>query len=482
MRCFMAGSSGDSTGGNQPPPQQPALPLGTSTNPLFFVRTIARTNDPPPGSESNPLHIKQVEEASTPSTQPEEKTNSWLVVGALVALAILIIGISVSLILRQYIPATAFIVIAIGELIGLLIYLGYTNFTWTGFAKYIGKEDRDHQPKLLWDWLTLLIIPIVLAAGALGFGAFQNQENYNLSQSQFQLAATQYVNDQNIAATRYAEDQNLALGANFQSYLDSMSSLLLNPNLHHEDPQTDNVKVGANVRILARARTLTILPTLDLEQKAALLKFLEYGGLINQQDPQHPEIVNPVVNLNGADFSGVNLSNFDLRGADLAVVNFSKAILNNADLSGAYLMDANLSYALLQNAHLCFTAIFGHANLSGADFSKALLGGANLIGADMSNAILNGTNLGTGDPTCHAMQKPTDTLNGADMTNANLHGAHLKKADLTGAKLINANLTNADLTGASYDTTNFTNVTWKHTTCADTTNSDSHNPISCEGH
>src|SRR5437868_4577070 len=108
----MAGSSGGSTGGNQPP-QQPALPLGTSTNPLFFVRTIARTNDPPPGSETNPLHIKQVEEASTP-TQPKQKMNLWLVIGALVALAILIIGISVSLILGQYIPATAFIVIAIG--------------------------------------------------------------------------------------------------------------------------------------------------------------------------------------------------------------------------------------------------------------------------------------------------------------------------------------------------------------------------------
>ena len=82
--------------------------------------------------------------------------------------------------------------------------------------------------------------------------------------------------------------------------------------------------------------------------------------------------------LDGAD-SGVlaDLSNADLRGADL-----SNADLSNADLRYANLRGADLSNADLSNANL------RGANLSNADLSNANLRGANLRGADLRNADL----------------------------------------------------------------------------------------------
>ena len=78
-----------------------------------------------------------------------------------------------------------------------------------------------------------------------------------------------------------------------------------------------------------------------------------------------------------------------------------KAILDY-DLSNANLRGANLSDADLSNANL------RGANLRGADLSNANLRGANLSDADLSNANLRGAN-----------------LRGADLSNANLRGANL---------------------------------------------------------
>lgn len=363
----------------------------------------------------------------------QQQMGVWIA-GTLLALGLIVGGI-ITLFTRQlYVWA---ILLTLGTVIAFAVftYKGYTSerFEWTGFGQYKGSEDRDHQPRMLWDWLTLLIIPIVLAAGAIGFGTFQNQENFNLSQAQFHLAATQYVNDQNIAATQYANAQQLALENSFQTYLDRMTDLLTNPHVH-EDTQ-----LGRDIRSMATARTLTILPDLALPRKATVLKFLHDAGLISRQSTDQ-NIIDPVVNLNGADFSGVDLNGFVLRGADLAFVNFKGARLMNADLDGAFLAGANLTGANLAHADLSFAQLFNQqpnqpseiANLTGAHLNGANLTGANLIQANLTSAVLNG-----------------------------------------------ANLSIANLDGAIVTNTDFTNVTWKNTTCPDDTNSDANNPGSC---
>ena len=89
-------------------------------------------------------------------------------------------------------------------------------------------------------------------------------------------------------------------------------------------------------------------------------------------------------NLSEADLRWANLSGADLRWADLRWANLSGADLSRADLSGANLSEADLSRADLSGANL------SRADLSRADLSRADLSGANLSRADLSRADLSG--------------------------------------------------------------------------------------------
>lgn len=84
-------------------------------------------------------------------------------------------------------------------------------------------------------------------------------------------------------------------------------------------------------------------------------------------------------------------------------------------------------------------------DLSGADLGGADLRGAHLDGADLTNAVLD-----------RWTQLDGAYLSDADLHDTPLNGAHLKSADLTGAHLngaflLDAVLTGADLTGAHLD-------------------------------
>ena len=134
--------------------------------------------------------------------------------------------------------------------------------------------------------------------------------------------------------------------------------------------------------------------------------------------------------LRGADLTRANLNGAILRGADL-----TRANLNGADLPGADLTEANLTRANLNGAYL------RGADLTRADLIRAYLCGANLCGANLTGANLRGANLTDADLT-------EAILTGADLSGAILRGADLTRADLTRADLTRANLTRADLYGA----------------------------------
>ena len=92
----------------------------------------------------------------------------------------------------------------------------------------------------------------------------------------------------------------------------------------------------------------------------------------------------------------LDLSNTDIRGANLFKANFSGADLFGANLSRAFLREADLSGARLFGANLSGARLFG-ANLSEADLFGADLFGADLSGADLSEADLRGADLSGAD-------------------------------------------------------------------------------------
>ena len=200
-----------------------------------------------------------------------------------------------------------------------------------------------YQPgKTLWDWLQLLIIPLVLAIAALLF-------NLATTRTEQKIAAQRYEQDQYIALDKQREDL-------LQIYLDRMSELLLKEKLRSS-------AVDAEVRNVARVRTSTILFQLDARRIGYVFAFLRESGLMSTKP---------------------NDSIVSLSQTNLSKINLSQATLYKADLSRAYLSGADLSRAGLS-----------YADLSGAILGEAILGEANLLGADLSGAIVTSEQLET---------------------------------------------------------------------------------------
>ncbi len=162
-------------------------------------------------------------------------------------------------------------------------------------------------------------------------------------------------------------------------------------------------------------------------------------------------------NLSRANLSGADLSNADLSGANLSNVDLSNADLSNVNLFMADLNKAKINHLTkipdkwrqvwkivnqgAQRQDLSETDLKG-ANLRGADLRKANLSGADLRMADLREANLKGANLRRAD-----LSKAD--LRGADLSDANLRGADLSNANLFMAELSNTNLFMADLSDAN---------------------------------
>jgi uncharacterized protein YjbI with pentapeptide repeats len=234
---------------------------------------------------------------------------------------------------------------------------------WTGF-----------RGRTVWDWLQMLVVPLMLVA--VGFWFTTQQE-----------VRQQQIEDQ--------RSQDTAL----QAYFDGMTNLLIDEQgtqLHKLEPDTE-------VQRLIQARTDTLFAILDKDREVSVVLFLARSDVIPKGDP--------LVSLAGIDLSFIDLRGIDLSETSLAGSTLRHAILTNANLSRSDLGNANLSEADLGGANL------SEADLGGANLIDANLGGANLSDANLSGASLSDARLSR-----------------ADLSEADLSEADLSYADLRDAK------------------------------------------------
>jgi uncharacterized protein YjbI with pentapeptide repeats len=255
--------------------------------------------------------------------------------------------------------------------------------------------------KTVWDWMQLLIVPIVLLLITVAFTWQQD-------------ARQQRIEDQRTEAERKLAEQR-AQDEALQAYLDQMSTLLLEKDLRDSEPDSE-------VRTLARARTLTVLERLDPSRKTQVMRFLLEADLVQSAD----ETV-PIIALAGADLREARLRAANLRAADLR-----EADLDSAILSGASLREADLNWADLSNAYLSpdvdlREADLSHAYLLFADLSGADLSGANLSGAHLREADLREANMeGSRGVTNDELEQQVASLEGATMPNGQKYEEWLK--------------------------------------------------------
>jgi uncharacterized protein YjbI with pentapeptide repeats/uncharacterized RDD family membrane protein YckC len=145
-----------------------------------------------------------------------------------------------------------------------------------------------------------------------------------------------------------------------------------------------------------------------------------------------------------------DLSNIQLKQANLANANLSRSLMSRSDLSRANLNKANLSYTRLFGANLSST------QLVGTDLRNAVLENASLTNADLSDANLTEANLYA----AHLVRVSAigTQLAYANLTKTDWQGADLSEAYLDYANLSDANLSAARLTGVSLRSTNLENA------------------------
>jgi hypothetical protein len=148
----------------------------------------------------------------------------------------------------------------LGVVIGLTIVIiavcGYLfRLKWTGMV-----IEPNFPRRTFWDWLSLLIVPVVLALG--GY-FFTRSENWRTRED----ADRQRSSDRQIADERRQDDT-------LQAYLDGMSQLLT-----AEARPLHRAQLGDSLSTVARARTLTVLTRLEGERKGSVVRFLYESGL-----------------------------------------------------------------------------------------------------------------------------------------------------------------------------------------------------------
>jgi uncharacterized protein YjbI with pentapeptide repeats len=171
-------------------------------------------------------------------------------------------------------------------------------------------------------------------------------------------------------------------------------------------------------------------------------------------DRERYEAWRSIGDFSGAEMTEMQLQGADLRGAALSLVEFYGSNLAGADMRGADLFRANLTEAHLEHADLrganlekvkAVDCVFRGANLSSARLDDALLLGADFQESNLTEATLVEAELANAD------------LRGATVCRSNLRGTNLFRTDFR-----NATLTDTDLAHARFVETRLERATLTH--------------------
>lgn len=237
--------------------------------------------------------------------------------------------------IKKYLPHISIAIVS-----GLLLFV---------LVQTVRAKNTGFEVKTLWDWMELFLIPLFLAGGAY----FLNRSERAIER---RIAEVRIKEERRLAEDRANLDRKIALDrqqeAALQTYFDRMTELLLKEKLR--------TTKKAEVRDVARTRTISIMRVLDNKRKNLVIQFLREAKLITDN----------ISILGDADMGGMDLQSLNLYNIYLHKVDLQDANLQKTDLRGAILRDA----------------ILWNTDFRGADLRDADLYAAEMQGADLSEA------------------------------------------------------------------------------------------------
>lgn len=318
-------------------------------------------------------------------------------------------------------------VVFVGVLIFAVIVFS-KQCDWTGFTQctYPAQTAVTFRPaKTLWDWLDLLIVPVVLiATGALLTHAQKAREK--------RLAERKKEGERDLARDQQREDA-------LQNYFDRLTDLLVAGKLRHikgDLPAGSDNENELRVNLGISSRTLAVLRRLDGDRKGYLVQFLSDLRLI--------DVEKHVLWLTGADLRKAALSRHslwrcrlekaDLEDADLSAANLDQAVLTQANLRGAKLTDVSLTGTTLKEA-----------NLSGQTLNNLTLVGCFADQLILTDATIDNVKFIRRDAQRDKKEER------CSLSYANFDGATLRNVSFSGCSLRSATFRNACLSNVSFD-------------------------------
>jgi uncharacterized protein YjbI with pentapeptide repeats len=264
--------------------------------------------------------------------------------------------------------ATSAVIVAI---VAVAIYrrtvLGDPWADWTGL-----------EPKTLWDWLDLLIVPLALAVAAFLFNVSDRRAERRHSR---ELADHMVVNQQRMEFTRLESEA-------LREYFRHMSSTNANDDLV--------ILQSDSTRGMARVRTLVVLNQVGAYYKSHILNFLYEASLVKLKtspfEIRDDAVGGAEISLDGANFAQSTLRDATLPFVNLTGANFHECRWEYVDLQKSRLVEANFTASQLQHVDM------QESDLRGANFSGSTMTHVNMRGADLRGTIFKNTERNLADP------------------------------------------------------------------------------------
>jgi hypothetical protein len=241
-----------------------------------------------------------------------------------------------------------------GALISLLVIIisnWISNFKWSGFQK-----------KSFWDWLQLLIVPLMLAFGGLYVNyAFETRDKQIAEEGKKQELLKDYFSKMQtlIVETKKSKDSQPKIVETKKSVETTKSK--------DSQPNPDGAPLLPEFIPIAQALTLAVLDELDGPRKGKVITYLAESKLItaNIKDQKSKPVI-------------------DLRKANLKEIVLEDVSLDGLSITGADMTEAKLTEVILTNSNLV-SSKFINATLDTVDFSGSKLGNSNFYDADLKN-------------------------------------------------------------------------------------------------
>jgi hypothetical protein len=231
--------------------------------------------------------------------------------------------------LRTLVAVLLAVAVAVGVVILLSIWDLKTLIGWRALVDYIDPEDATTRKDAIQVYAVLVAGMVAIITAMVGL--------VNL-----RLTRKSLVQQRALEVNRAQEQRDLeehrAQSTALQAYYEQMGKLLIEHDLGNTERD--------DIRLLARAQTLSVLEGLEPSRKSRLLRFLIGSELVQERDQEDL----PIIGLWGADLSGADLSGADLSGANLSEANLQRADLSEADLREANLSKAKATEKQLDNA------------------------------------------------------------------------------------------------------------------------------------